>query len=110
MGGAFRIYESKERSLPKKSMSLPFDQDSAKTGLGNPAVSTSTCADDDAAIVKIETIDINPLGDRLLVFWSDRIVHSVQPSQVSALLYFSQACNDAFFTLLLKYISLFSEI
>ena len=110
MGGAFRIYESKERSLPKKSMSLPFDQDSAKTGLGNPAVSTSTCADEDEAIVEIETIDINPLGDRLLVFWSDRIVHSVQPSQVSTLLYSSQACNNAFFTLLLKHISLFSEI
>jgi hypothetical protein len=27
-----------------------------------------------------ETTDIEPVGDRLLVFWSDRLVHSVEPS------------------------------
>jgi len=30
--------------------------------------------------------DIAPINDRLLVFWSDRIVHSVQPSEVDDVL------------------------
>ena len=53
MGGAFRIYGSEESS------------------------------DSNAAVAALDdTIDIDPIGDRLLVFWSDRLVHSVQPSQV----------------------------
>lgn len=53
MGGCFRIYGSEESS------------------------------DSDSAVATSEGIvDIDPRGDRLLVFWSDRLVHSVQPSQV----------------------------
>jgi 2OG-Fe(II) oxygenase superfamily len=61
MGGCFRIYGSEESS----------DH--------NTEVAT---LDDIAAGSDITTIDVDPIGDRLLVFWSDRLVHSVQPSQV----------------------------
>ena len=87
MGGAFRIYESAERSSD-----MSFDRDPDRIEFSTTAVSTSTCVDENKAIVEFETTDINPLGDRLLVFWSDRIVHSVQPSQVS------QAFHDSFFS------------
>lgn len=92
MGGAFRIYESAERSLSGPSSDMSFDRDPDRIEFSTTAVSTSTCVDENKAIVEFETTDINPLGDRLLVFWSDRIVHSVQPSQVS------QAFHDSFFS------------
>lgn len=61
MGGSFRIYSHEESCS------------------SNLAVASS---DDTISESGIKTIDIDPLGDRLLVFWSDRLVHSVQPSQV----------------------------
>ena len=55
-GGCFRIY------VPSKSSN-------------NGVVTASRSSSGD------ETVDIEPRADRLLVFWSDRLVHSVQPSE-----------------------------
>ena len=83
MGGAFRIYESKESSTSGLSTSLPNNNDFNENPLETSAISYKDSFDIDKAGMNIETTDISPLGDRLLVFWSDRIVHSVQPSQVN---------------------------
>ena len=50
LGGQFRIYDR-----------LP---DESRSGHGRPADHT----------------DVEPIGDRLLAFWADRLVHSVLPS------------------------------
>lgn len=67
LGGAFRIYNS------VLTLSNNPIEDS-----NNSVIRQSSNGLDS----NIEIIDINPVGDRLLIFWSDRLVHSVQPSQV----------------------------
>jgi 2OG-Fe(II) oxygenase superfamily len=62
MGGSFRIYESINPTVVSESGVT----DNAKSEIEKEIVTT----------------DIEPIGDRLLVFWSDRLVHSVQPSEV----------------------------
>jgi 2OG-Fe(II) oxygenase superfamily len=68
LGGCFRIY--------KKAIHAG-DEDSWRQ---------------DGAIVERRgddvTIDVEPRGDRLLAFWSDQLVHSVQPSQVTPSIFF----------------------
>ena len=67
LGGSFRIYESVNSTVISDSgVSRESDNDVA----------------DNQKEVQIVTTDIEPVGDRLLVFWSDRLVHSVQPSEV----------------------------
>lgn len=68
LGGAFRIYDS----ILTPPSSSPIED-------SNNSVMKQSSNDLDS---NIEMIDINPVGDRLLIFWSDRLVHSVQPSQV----------------------------
>jgi 2OG-Fe(II) oxygenase superfamily len=68
LGGSFRIYESAPRSLATPSESSASDLVESLSEMKRDIVVT----------------DIDPIGDRLLVFWSDRLVHSVQPSQVGS--------------------------
>lgn len=83
LGGSFRIYESAAHSVATPSESSAGDQ------LKTLIESTATKSDVE---IKIESLitDIDPIGDRLLVFWSDRLVHSVQPSQVGS----SRLCSS----------------
>eukprot|EP00596_Hydrurales_sp_CCMP1899_P002396 CAMPEP_0119051420 /NCGR_PEP_ID=MMETSP1177-20130426/73041_1 /TAXON_ID=2985 /ORGANISM="Ochromonas sp, Strain CCMP1899" /LENGTH=274 /DNA_ID=CAMNT_0007030613 /DNA_START=248 /DNA_END=1072 /DNA_ORIENTATION=+ len=68
LGGAFRIYNSV--LTPSSS---------------TPEVATAIeQSSNDSDHTNVEVTDINPIGDRLLIFWSDRLVHSVQPSQAPA--------------------------
>lgn len=77
LGGSFRIYESATHSVATPSESSASDQ--------VDAFSESAAVDSTIELKReISVTDINPIGDRLLVFWSDRLVHSVQPSQVSS--------------------------
>ena len=78
MGGAFRIYECTEHAP---------EQSEPNTSSSKSTESSSRAGADDSGTIlekstsSTMTTDISPIGDRLLVFWSDRIVHSVQPSQ-----------------------------
>lgn len=106
MGGAFRIYECAEHSPPgSNSPTTPKSPSSSATkkqidtdNLSSSIIESSSVVTEGRNSTVTEerrpeertrstvTTDISPKGDRLLVFWSDRIVHSVQPSQVGALL------------------------
>ena len=83
MGGSFRIYESQKR-IRTDTTDLKLFDNTASAGSINMVDSAEVdCSgDQDGSDIETITTDINPIGDRLLVFWSDRIVHSVQPSQV----------------------------
>ena len=60
MAGQFRIYQP-------GSLESPSQQEGG---------SSSTQRSESA----IQTTDVDPIGNRMLVFWSDRLVHSVQAS------------------------------
>lgn len=77
LGGSFRIYESVTQSVVAPSESSASDQ---------VKILSESAAVQSTHELKKEIIvtDIDPIGDRLLVFWSDRLVHSVQPSQVGS--------------------------
>lgn len=67
LGGCFRIYkrDNTDDSVGAVAVAAP------PTIHGIPGVK----------IGEDTTYDVEPRGDRLLVFWSDRLVHSVKPSQ-----------------------------
>jgi Rps23 Pro-64 3,4-dihydroxylase Tpa1-like proline 4-hydroxylase len=77
LGGSFRIYESVLRSVATPSSLNASDQ--VESVLESAAVQSAI-----EMKREIKVTDIDPIGDRLLVFWSDRLVHSVQPSQVGS--------------------------
>jgi len=62
LGGCFRIYKRE----PKGGGDVPPP---VVNGVAGGRVGDDVC------------YDVEPRADRLLVFWSDRLVHSVQPSQ-----------------------------
>jgi SM-20-related protein len=69
LGGCFRIY----KKAITNSDSVGEEEQWREDGV---TVERLAASDGDV------TIDVEPRGDRLLAFWSDRLVHSVQPSQV----------------------------
>ena len=68
LGGCFRIYKRSNHDATDGAADAQAPPPSIH---GIPGV----------VIGEDVTYDVEPRGDRLLVFWSDRLVHSVQPSE-----------------------------
>lgn len=78
-GGCFRIFQ------PSTTIIATAEADSNSNPASTPPIPpilslyTPTITTDSSGTH--EVIDIEPIADRLLVFWSDRLVHSVTPSE-----------------------------
>ena len=86
LGGEFRIYNPipVQRPPAAPASTTPADGSGDRTDtLGGKLMSlTGSLKNELPALPGAPYTDISPAADRLLVFWSDRLVHSVQVTYV----------------------------